>query len=41
MVDGVECCGEVEEDEDVQVAGVRGEEEVVCDFQKSCFGAVF
>ena len=40
MVDGVECCGEVEEDEDVQVAGVRGEE-VVCDFEKSCFGAVF
>ena len=42
MVNGVvESSGEVEEDEDGEMAGVCGEEDVVGDFQEGCFSAVF
>lgn len=40
VVDGVECCSEVQEDEDGEVAGVCREEDVVGDFQEGCFSAV-
>ena len=40
MVDGVEGCSEVEEDQYVEVPRVCREEEIVCDFQESGFGAV-
>ena len=40
MVNGVKSCSEVQEDEDGEVAGVCGEEDVVGDFQESCFSAV-
>lgn len=41
MTDSVEGCSEVQEDEDGEVAGVGGEEEVISDFEQSCFSAVF
>lgn len=41
MIDGIEGCGEVQEDEDVEIARVRGKEEVICYFKKSCFSAMF
>ena len=41
MIDGVECSTEVKEDEDVELSGVAGEQEVVCDFYKSSLCTVF
>ncbi len=40
MVDGVKSCSEVEKDENAEVTRARGKEEVVGDFEKSCFCAV-
>ena len=40
MIYGVEGCSEVQEDEDGEVAGVCGEEDVIGDFQEGCFCAV-
>ena len=40
MVDGVEGCSEVKEDQYVELPRVCREEEIVCDFQESGFSAV-
>ena len=40
MIDSVKGCSEIEENEDTEVARVRGEEVVVGDFEEGCFGAV-
>ncbi|XP_008296624.1 myosin-binding protein C, fast-type-like [Stegastes partitus] len=40
VIDGVEGCCEVEEDENAEVSGVCREEKVVGDFKEVCFGAV-
>ena len=40
MVDGVEGCSEVKEDQYVEMPRVCREEVIVCDFQESGFGAV-
>lgn len=40
MVDGVESRTEVEDDEEVEAARVRGDEEVVGVFEECCFCAV-
>ena len=39
--DSVECCAELEEDENCKKSGVSCTEEVVGDFDKGCFSAVF
>lgn len=40
MVDGVEGCGAVEEDEDINVTNVGGKQEVISDAKESYFNAV-
>ena len=40
VVDCVEGCSEVEHDKNGEVARVRGEKEVIGDFEEGCFSAV-
>lgn len=40
MIDGVEGCGEVEEEKNGDRTRVGGEEEIVCDFKEGCFCAM-
>jgi len=40
VINGVKSCTEVEEEENGEGARIRGEEEVVGDFEQSGFGAV-
>ena len=40
MVNGVKGSGEVQEDEYGEKARVRGEKEIISDFEKCSFGAV-
>ena len=40
MINGVEGCSEVQEDEEGRRAGVGCHEDVICDSDQNCFGTV-
>lgn len=40
MVDSVKSCSEIQEDEDGELTSVSGEEDIIGDFEESCFSAV-